>query len=296
MWPAAIGCLIQVMADGGAGGTVLVTGASGNVGGKVVGALVAAGKPVRALSRDPGSAEFPEGVTGVTGDLNEPGSLNEVFADVEAVFLLAGYPDPPRLLSLMHDAGVQRVVLLSTGAVAGGDLDNYVVRLNVVSEAAVRDSQLDWTVLRPSGFMSNTLQWREQLRAGDVVREPFGDVPISVIDPLDIAAVAALALTEGGHAGNSYRLTGPEPILPAERARILGDVLGRELRFEGQSDDQARQEMSAAMPAPMVEAFFQFFRAGGYDDAQVDDTAERLLGRPRRSFTDWAQAHRDEFS
>jgi uncharacterized protein YbjT (DUF2867 family) len=79
------------------------------------------------------------------------------------------------LLADMRAASVGRVVLLSTGAVAGGDLDNDVVRFNVVSEAAVRDSGLDWTVLRPSEFMSNTLQWIPQLRADDVVREPFAD-------------------------------------------------------------------------------------------------------------------------
>ena len=76
-----------------------------------------------------------------------------------AVFLLAGYPDPPGLLARMNASGVRRVVLLSTGAVVNGNLDNYVVRFNVVSEAAVRDSGLAWAVLRPSGFMSNALRW-----------------------------------------------------------------------------------------------------------------------------------------
>jgi uncharacterized protein YbjT (DUF2867 family) len=110
----------------------------------------------------------------------------------------------PGLLADMRAAGARHVVLLSTGAVIGGDLDNDVVRFNVVSEAAVRDSGMDWTVLRPSGFMSNTLQWIPQLRVGDVVREPFADVPIAVIDPFDIAGVAALTLTTAGHNQRSY--------------------------------------------------------------------------------------------
>jgi uncharacterized protein YbjT (DUF2867 family) len=162
---------------------ILVTGASGNVGAEVTRAVLAAGHPVRALSRQSSAAGIPAGAGIVPGDLSDRSSLRPAFAGVDAVFLLAGYPDVAGLLADMRAAGAGRVVLLSTGAVAGGDLDNAVVRFNVVSEAAVRDSGLDWTVLRPSGFMSNTLQWIPQLRAGDTVREPFADVPIATIDP-----------------------------------------------------------------------------------------------------------------
>jgi uncharacterized protein YbjT (DUF2867 family) len=111
------------------------------------------------------------------------------------VFLLSGYADMPGLLSTIADAGAERVVLLSSGAVAGGDAANAVVRYNMGSEEAVRDCGLPWTILRPSGFHANALQWVPQLRAGDIVREAFADVPIAAIDPLDIAAVAALALS-----------------------------------------------------------------------------------------------------
>ena len=87
------------------------------------------------------------------------------------------------------------------------------MRFNVVSEAAVRDCGLAWTVLRPSGFMSNALRWRPQLKAGNTIREPFADVPVALIDPFDIGAVAVRALTEDGHDGRSYRLTGPQASL-----------------------------------------------------------------------------------
>jgi uncharacterized protein YbjT (DUF2867 family) len=258
-------------------------------------AVLAAGHPVRALSRQSSAEGIPAGAEIASGDLNDRSSLRPAFAGVDAVFLLAGYPDVAGLLADMRAAGAGRVVLLSTGAVIGGDLDNGVVRFNVVSEAAVRDSGLDWTVLRPSGFMSNTLQWIPQLRAGDVVREPFADVPIATIDPFDIAAVAALTLTSDGHNQRSYRLTGPESLLPADRAGILGGVLGRDLRIVAEPDDHARRRMGESMPDTLVDAFFQFFRRGGYDDSHVDDTAARLLDRPPRTFRDWSLAHAGAF-
>jgi uncharacterized protein YbjT (DUF2867 family) len=274
----------------------LVSGATGNVGGELVRALAGAGLPVRALTRSGQAPDLPPGVAVATGDLNDQDSLAGALAGVRGVFLLAGYADMPGLLARVAAAGVQHVVLLSSGAVAGGDVANAVVRYNVVSEAAVHDSGLTGTILRPSGFHSNALRWRPQLRAGNVIREPFADVPIASIDPLDIAAVAALALTRPGGQTVTYRLTGPAPVLPAVKAQILGQVLGRDLVLEPLSGADARAEMSATLPQPYVDAFFSFFAEGTYDDAQVDPTAERLLGRPLRSFEQWAQAHADDFA
>ena len=119
----------------------------------------------RALTRDPSAARVPVGVDPFKGDLNDPDTLDGAFDGVSAVFLLAGYPDAPGLLARMADAGVRRVVLLSSGAVEGGNLDNYVVRFNVVSEAAVRGSALTWTVLRPSASGSPTCRSRSSTRS-----------------------------------------------------------------------------------------------------------------------------------
>jgi uncharacterized protein YbjT (DUF2867 family) len=273
----------------------LVSGATGNVGGELVRALVSAGEQVRALTHGDGSPAWPPGVEVVTGDLNQPGSLSGGLRGARGVFLLSGYADMPGLLSKIAGAGVDRVVLLSSGAVAGGDADNAVVRYNMGSEEAVRDSGLPWTILRPSGFHANALQWVPQLHAGDIVREAFADVPIAAIDPLDIAAVAALALTVPGHDGATYRLTGPEPIFPADRVRVLAATLGRELRLEPLTNAEAKKQMSASMPPEYVDAFFSFFADGTYDDSVVHPTVRQLLGRPPRSFGQWANAHADAF-
>jgi uncharacterized protein YbjT (DUF2867 family) len=144
--------------------------------------------------------------------------------------------------------------------------------------------------------MSNTLQWVPQLKAGDVVTAPFAGVRQAVTDPADIAAVAALALTTEGHAGETYTVTGPESLLPADRVRILGTVLGRNLELRPQPDDEARAEMSAAMPETYVDAFFSFYADGTLDESTPLGTVADLTGRPPRTFEQWARAHASAFA
>jgi uncharacterized protein YbjT (DUF2867 family) len=273
----------------------LVTGATGNAGSEVVKALVEAGEEVHALVRSADRADaVPAGARAVVGDLNRPDTLP--LSGVRAVFLLSGYRDMPVALAGMKRAGVERVVLLSSSAVPGGDMGNAVARYHIESEAAVRESGLGWTMLQPNSFMTNTLQWVDQLRAGDVVRAPFAGVRVATIDPADIAAVAARALVSDEHDGRSYRLSGPESLLPADRVAVLARVLGRDLRFEAQSDDEARAEMSAAMPPDYVDAFFSFFVDGKLDESEVLPTVEEVTGRPPGTFEAWARAHAGAFS
>jgi uncharacterized protein YbjT (DUF2867 family) len=276
---------------------ILVTGATGNVGSALVRVLAEAGEPVRGLIRsEAGRDGLAAGVEGVVGDLNRPESLEPALAGVRGVHLLSGYADMPRALELMRRAGVERVVLQSSSSVPGGDMTNAVARYHIESEAAVRESGLEWTFLQPNSFMSNTLQWADQIRAGDVVRAPFGGVRVATIDPGGVAAVAAVALTTPGHEGRSYRLSGPESLLPAERVALLGRAIGRELRFEPQSDAEARAEMSASMPPEYVDAFMSFFADGTLDESEVLPTVEEVTGRPPRSFAEWAAAHAEAFA
>ena len=138
-----------------------------------------------------------------------------LFEDVEGVFLLPGYADMPGLVRLAERSGA-RIILLSGPSADSRDLSNAVTAYMVRSEDAVRAGDVPWTILRPSGFMSNTFQWVHQLSSADVVTLPFAGVPIAWIDPADIAAVAVLALTEPGHDRATYRLTGSSSIRPAD--------------------------------------------------------------------------------
>jgi uncharacterized protein YbjT (DUF2867 family) len=274
---------------------ILVTGATGNVGGELVRALAGAGQPVRALVRAGREPGFPAGGQPVAGDLNQPESLRPALAGVQALFLYPGYQDMAGTLAEARQAGVSRVVMLSGSSAASGDRSNAVSRYMIESEETVRASGLEWTMIRSFGFMSNTVQWVPQLAAGDLIRAPFAGVAVAMIDPYDIAAVAAAALTSDGHGGRVYTVSGPEPLRPADRVRILGEVLGRDLRFEGQPDDEARAEMSAAMPPEYVDAFFDFYVTGTLDESQPQPDVRDVTGRAPRTFGQWAQAHAGAF-
>jgi uncharacterized protein YbjT (DUF2867 family) len=275
---------------------LVVTGATGNVGGEVVAALAGREEGVRALVRDPAGAALPAGVDVVQGDLELPESLTPALDGARAVFLLGGWGDMPGLLRRFGRAGVEHVVLLTSRCVVGGMADNAITRMWLDSEAAVRGSGLAWTILRPSGYHANALRWRAQLRQGDIVRAPWPDIAVAAIDPADIAAVAAVVLTGPGHEGAAYSLSGPEPLTPGDQVATLAAVLGRPLRYSPLSDEQARAEMAPDTPAPYIDAFFRFYSGGEFDDSPVLDTVAQLTGRPPRSFAQWARAHADAFA
>jgi uncharacterized protein YbjT (DUF2867 family) len=270
---------------------ILINGATGHVGGELTRRLVDLNHPVRALVRDLRKSTLPPGVETALGDLNHPESLVKALAGVRRVFLLAGYSDMPGLMKQLRHAGVEHVVLLTSRSVVGGEPTNAMTAMWMVSEDAVRSSGLRWTILRPSGFMSNALRWLPQLRSGDVIRGPFAHAPIAVIAPLDIAAVAAVVLTTDGHFRQSYSLSGPEALVPADQVRVLGQRLGRNLRFESQPDAEARAEMSKSMPAATVDAFFRFFVKGEFDDSSVVPTVEEITGTKPKTFEQWVETH-----
>jgi uncharacterized protein YbjT (DUF2867 family) len=270
--------------------TYLVTAASGNVGGAALLALLERGEHVRAVSRS--AREWPAGVEGVSADLEDADGLRAAAEGVDGVFLMSGYASEARALEALPPHA--RVVLLSSGSIPDEPPENPVTRYHLESEHAVKASGRPWTMLQPTSFMSNTLRWKDQLDAGDVVRLPFADVPIAMVDPADVGTVAAAALTEDGHAGESYRLSGPEALAPEEQVAVLGAALGRSLTFEAKPADEARREMEGQISPEYVDAFFSFFGDRTIDESTVRPTVETILGRPPGTLADWCRenAHR----
>jgi uncharacterized protein YbjT (DUF2867 family) len=271
--------------------TFLVTAATGNVGNATLQSLLAIGQTVRAVSRH--TREWPAGVEGVVGDLNDPDGLRDAARGVDGAFLLSGYPSEAGVLEALPDDA--HAVLLSSGSVPGGSPENAVTAYHLESEAAVKASGHSWTMLQPNSFMANALRWQPQLDAGDTIRLPFADVPIALIDPSDLGELAARALTDRRHAGASYRLSGPEALLPETQIAILSAALGRPLHFEAQPDDEARAQMERAMPAAYVDAFFAFFSEHTLDETTVWPTVHEVLGRRPGTFAAWTRANAHRF-
>ncbi|MFI9506383.1 NAD(P)H-binding protein [Nocardia sp. NPDC052566] len=275
---------------------ILVTGATGNIGTELVRALSEAGQRVRAVVRDPAKAALPDGVEAVAGDLNKPETFAAALDGVRAMFLLPGYDNQDDLLDRAKRAGVDHVVLLSGGSAALEDLNNAVSSYMTLSERTVRASGLSWTFLRPRAFMSNALRWLPQLAEGDVVRLDFPEVPLASIDPADIAAVAAVALTGDDLTGRVLDLTGGAALLPAEQVAILGEVLGRPLVAQGLTHEESRAQMTATIPLKYVAAFFSFYVDGVLDETTVHPTVFEVTGRAPRTFEQWARTHAEAFT
>ncbi|MEW9532440.1 NAD(P)H-binding protein [Microbispora sp. NPDC049125] len=275
---------------------ILVTGATGRVGRGVVEELAEAGRDVRALTRHPDGAGLPGSAEIVRGDLSQPETFPAMLAGVEAVFLYALSGTAPAFLRAATEAGVRRVVVLSS-LIVNDDVEvqrNLIAATHAEVEDAVSDAGLEWTFLRPGTFAANSLQWAGQVKKGDVVRVPFADEVTSPIHEADIAAVGVRALTDEGHAGEKYLLTGPESLTQRDQVRIIGEAIGRPLQAEGMSLAEAREQMIQHMPAHVVDALIAIRRAAIGREALVTDTVEKVTGRPARTFAQWAADHAAE--
>jgi uncharacterized protein YbjT (DUF2867 family) len=280
---------------------VLVTGATGHVGRHVVTQLVEAGHEVRAVTRR-ADAVFPPEVEVVRGDLLEPSSIP--FDGMSRMYL---FPEPRTAVDVVtraRDAGVTRIVTLSSGAVTGG----YDTDFQLPVEQAVEASGCEWTHLRPGDFASNTLRlWGPMIRASRVVRYAHPDAPSLAIHDADIAAVAVAALLDDGHAGRWYDLTGPELLTLRDQVAAIGAALGEEVPFEEVSAEEAREILRAqggwgAENADFLLGFADYSATGpSMDDVDWSETlvplptVAEVLGRPARTFAQWARDNVEAF-
>jgi len=295
--------------DGSVAVMILITGATGNIGGEVVRQLAATGERVRAMARDPFRADVPDGAEVVRADFDDVSSLEHAVAGARAVFLATAGPDIPRhdtaMLAAAAAADVAKVVKLSAigTTVAGepngpdGQIPVKIGTLHRPGEEAIRASGAAWTVLRPSEYASNTLRWAQAIRAGAPVPNMTGSGAQGVVDPRDVAAVAAAVLISPAGDGRVLTLTGPEALSVPDEARLLSLALGRPVETTDVPLDVARRQMlDSGMDPAFVQVAIEgraFIAAGR--NATVTDHVERVLGRPPRTFATWAADHLKAF-
>ncbi|WP_405949139.1 NAD(P)H-binding protein [Streptomyces prunicolor] len=263
---------------------IVVTGATGNVGRALVRILTEDQVPVTAVAR------HISGPRTVAADLAEPDGLRGAFEGAEALFLLVASERPYDILDVAKSAGVRQVVLLSSQG-AGTRPEAYAHPRRF--EAAVRESGLDWTILRSGGLDSNAFAWAESIRARRTAAAPFGDVGLPFVDPDDVAAVAAaVLLTDANtttHTGATYILTGPSQTTPRARAAAIGAALGEPVTFAEQTRTEAHELMARFMPLPVVEGTLALLGEPTEEEQRVSPDVEQVLGRAPGAFAGWAE-------
>jgi uncharacterized protein YbjT (DUF2867 family) len=270
---------------------IVVTGATGNVGRPLTQALAERGQQVTAVSRH--AAAVPEGVRHVVADVAEPAGLESALAGAKALFLLlsgdlhAAGASPADIIGQAAAAGVRRVVLLSTLGVATRPFGTTRIMMRGL-EDVLRESGPDWAILRPGGFASNALWWAESVRSQRVVAAPFGDTGVPIIDPADIAEVAAACLLDDLHTGGVYELTGPEVITPRQQAEAIATALGSPVRFHELTREEAKAGMTRSMPGELADDTLDILSSPNPAELRVSPDVQRVLGRPPRSFAHWA--------
>ncbi|MFJ7148244.1 NAD(P)H-binding protein [Streptomyces sp. NPDC100445] len=271
---------------------IVVTGATGNVGRALVDRLLAAGQPVRALTRDPLRAGLPAAAEVVAFRPDEPEPL---FAGATKLFLYAQAGTAP-LLAAARAHGVRHVVLLSSGIVQEGADETHPIHvMHATMERHIRESGLAWTFLRPNAFATNALQWAPQIRAGDTVRGVYADALSAPIHEDDIAAVAERVLLDDGHEGAVHRLTGPAAVSNAGQVEAIGSALGRKLAFVEADPAEAGPELFPHVPPHMLERLLKTFAETVGVAPEITGTVERLTGTPARAFDRWAHDHAGDF-
>jgi len=281
--------------------TILVIGATGNVGRPTTAALIAKGESVRALSRsEENLAKLPEGVEGVIGDLESGAGLEAACAGVERVFLITsnGETESQRGMNAVaaaKAAGVKHIVFLSVanpGKEPG--IPHYQAKLPI--EEAIRDSGMDYTFLRANFFMQTDLSIIAVVKEHGVYAMPIGNIGNNRVDARDIADCAVRALTEDGHAGNDYFLHGPDSISGPGAAEVYAKVFGRDVFYGGDDVDAWGKPVEAFLPPWLLNSLKTMFLAqqtlGGNADADAVAASEAAVGHKLRTFEEFVTEHK----
>ena len=275
---------------------ILVTGATGTVGTQVVVELATRGVRVRAGARNVERATVSSGVERVALDFADSASIERAVSGVTSAFLLTPFSDDQvalgsRFIDVAKANGVERIVKLSA---LGSDVEPGIQlgRWHRAIERHLEASGIAHTILRPNNFMQNFIGYHPPDATGAITL-PWGAGACSFIDAADVARVAAVALTEAGHEGKAYALTGPRALTIGDAARVIGEVTGRDVRYVDVAEPDARNAMlGLGMPRWMVDAMMELHAIdkAGYA-AEVNDEVARITGAPARGFEDFVKAN-----
>jgi uncharacterized protein YbjT (DUF2867 family) len=278
---------------------ILVTGATGHVGSAVAEKLASEGIAHRLMVRRLPDAGIPDLADVAVADWDAPETVERAFEGVDAVFLMVpgiGI-DHARQAVRLAAAAQARIVLLSSYNVLG-DPTPAMGRWHEARERLVIDADVPFTILRPSGFMPNAFEWVPTIRTDGYVLDPVGPGRLALIDPVDVAAVATRALTEDGHDGGRYTLTGDEALTVAEQVACLSEAIGREIgiRAVDSPEDAVRFRYPHGAPSALGAALVEGLTSMRADTVGLRaDTISRLLGRRPRTFGEWCQLHAETF-
>ncbi|MCR9283185.1 MAG: NmrA/HSCARG family protein [Rhodobacteraceae bacterium] len=280
--------------------TILVTGATGNVGSNVVEQLVNRGKSVRALVRDPSKANFPDGVDVMNGDLLDMDSLRNAFSGVSTLFLLNGvvadeFTQALIALNVARDAGVERIVYLS---VIHSDIyvnvPHFAGKFGV--ERMIEQMGFNATILRPAYYMDNEITIKDVVTSHGIYPMPIGDKGLAMIDARDIGEIAAIELIRRDQSAAPLPLTrinliGPDTLTGASAAAVWSDVLDRTIFYPGDDTAGFEQNLRHFMPGWMAYDMRlmaeRFLTDGMLPQAGDVDRLTTLLGRPLRTYRDY---------
>jgi uncharacterized protein YbjT (DUF2867 family) len=281
---------------------VLVTGATGNTGRALVENLVRAGVPVRAMVRtEAGRSQLPDGVPAAVADFDDPASLAAALAGAERAYLVtpsSGQAEAQqvRFADLAAKAGVRHLVVLSQLA-AEEDSPVRFLSYHAAVERHVRDLGIGYTFLRPNLFFQGLLAFAQTIAAEGRLYAPIGDAAVSAVDVRDIADVAAVALTEPGHEGATYTLTGPAAITHAQIAAALSDALGREITFTDVPPGAFAASLAGILPPWQADGLLEdyaHYRRG--EAAAVSPAVADVTGRTPRDVAQFARDYASAFS
>ncbi|MEU5884577.1 NAD(P)H-binding protein [Spirillospora sp. NPDC047279] len=276
--------------------TTLVTGARGSVGRHVVAGLHDRGERVRALTRTPDEIDVPDGVEVVAGDLLSPETLRPALDGVDRLYLFPVAQTADEVVKLAVDAGVRRIVVLSSDSLETRlETNRASTEEHGTVERAVEAAGVEWTFLRPFAFAGNALFWSHTIVHEGVVRAAYPHAAQSLVHERDIADVAVTALLDDGHVGAKYRLTGPESLTQLEQVRILGEAIGRPIRFEELTHQEKYDELAQFIEPGDVEMILGYFAVATEKPDVVLPTVQQVTGRPARSFAQWSADHAADF-